>query len=203
MASNYSFYSLPVYWFLALVPHAYAVRPGIFRIPQCAQAYKGRLVLRRRQTKGSGITQTHATPVISRRTSPKMLLRSTSELKRLTQTVWRTRLTSLVLSWQAISWVSQPVSTITNLFFAEFDKSISHDEHLHGIIHWSSSDLQRSVYKDENPEDLSSAINCVGCQYHWSVHAIHQGCEQIPGRLIDMILNFNNVLTFACIWSDS
>lgn len=26
MASNYSFYSIPVYWFLALVPHAYAVR---------------------------------------------------------------------------------------------------------------------------------------------------------------------------------
>ncbi|KAL1611303.1 hypothetical protein SLS59_000021 [Nothophoma quercina] len=25
MASNYSFYSIPVYWFLALVPHAYAV----------------------------------------------------------------------------------------------------------------------------------------------------------------------------------
>ncbi|KAF9699055.1 hypothetical protein EKO04_002997 [Ascochyta lentis] len=25
MASNYSFYSIPTYWFLALVPHAYAV----------------------------------------------------------------------------------------------------------------------------------------------------------------------------------
>ncbi|KAF3045416.1 hypothetical protein E8E12_001410 [Didymella heteroderae] len=25
MASNYSFYSIPIYWFLALAPHAYAV----------------------------------------------------------------------------------------------------------------------------------------------------------------------------------
>jgi hypothetical protein len=26
MTSNYSLYSIPAYWFLTLVPHAYAVR---------------------------------------------------------------------------------------------------------------------------------------------------------------------------------
>ena len=34
MTSNYSLYSIPAYWFLALVPHAYAV-PIPSRSPPC------------------------------------------------------------------------------------------------------------------------------------------------------------------------
>lgn len=37
MASNYSFYSIPVYWFLALAPHAYAVGSYSLELTHCDQ----------------------------------------------------------------------------------------------------------------------------------------------------------------------
>jgi hypothetical protein len=43
MASNYSFYSIPVYWFLALAPHAYAVSFSRFQLIPCASTNSYRL----------------------------------------------------------------------------------------------------------------------------------------------------------------
>lgn len=52
MASNYSFYSIPVYWFLALVPHAYAVRFNIFQTTEYSSIDSWQVAVARKANKG-------------------------------------------------------------------------------------------------------------------------------------------------------
>ena len=52
MASNYSFYSIPVYWFLALVPHAYAVRFNLFQTTEYSSIDSWQVAVAKKANKG-------------------------------------------------------------------------------------------------------------------------------------------------------
>lgn len=65
------------------------------------------------------------------------------------------------------------------------DTFTSYDEYVYWSIHRPETDLQHSVYQHYHPQELPGTLPCVDCKYHWSVHTVHQSCEQISGRLID------------------